>query len=1565
VTFTGIEFTGTPGPLNEYKLVFSADGFTNVLSNEFSVNPGVPAALVASVTATVNRSGEVMPRQPSFRLVDRFGNLAYDNTGTLVTASIIANDGKGALSGSTTATSLNGLVQFNGLVMSGFPGTGYDVVFAVGGQVASYTEVGLKVYKEATLALTYDNASYVKDATVATSVKTVEDPNGTPVFSSADTSICTVDSSTAVATIKGAGTCEITMSVADNGFWLANSITSSFVIAKADQSALVFNNATSMVFGTKLALDVTQATSGIADLPSTPFIFETVGECREVGTTLFSGDVGSSCLVTVTREGNANFNEQTASINVTVTKANQPALDISSVLALKVGEAVELHAAGGAGTGEVVYDLVTGDEICDVAISASVWRVTALAPGTCSVSAQKAASTNYNASSISQTQVTVTKETQTLRFTSVIPMYPIVEPAPSDDPDAPAPNPNAAFGYEIEAVSNGDATVTYSISADSFDNCLIEGNDITFVGEGDCVVTASAGATDDYLAATSIVQTIKVGYMNQTINFAQLPSAQIGDANVILNATTNAGQTVTFTSSTTNICSIDEDGTLAIKMAGYCKVAANAAAAGSYEVAPTVYNTFKVFASKAGAPFITSISGSNRAVTATFTTPSFNGGAEIVAYQMIATPTLGEAMETSACVPDNSGLNSCTLYGLTNDVAYTVTVAAINEVGVGDLSGASPEFTPAPSLMAVTALIAIPTNDGGFRLNWNEPDALIGTFEQYDVYVKEKNGSYEVQPDASITAGVSTTTITLTASQLPGYVAPVEPEPEVTAQVARVARVATVSYAAPISYSSIGVPTMRMASMRMIGGGSNISPAASTYAPVTRANVTPPVTPAPSSGPAPLEFKVVTVTDIASTESTANTASAIQTPKVVPGAPSRLAAAADEINKLTVSWGAATFDGGATITKYTLTVNNVVVCETVRPNTCVMPTLKYGTTYNVAVTATNSVGTSAASVFSVTTIPDPTPPSSGGGAAPAPVVVPPAPKPTTPPKPAPKPTVAPAPAPAPTSAPTAAPAPAPAPAPVDPAAPEAPAGPTAPGAPVANPAIGATGDDSAPPVPFDPTGSPEAIAAAVETATTAVTVAAAVAAAAAAAAGAAAAAAAAGAAAGAAGTGGTGGGSSSSSSSNSEAGRRPEDFGDGEDSEGEDEPESLDVVQDNLTLVKENWGDRLAMFAIPFITFFDRRSHNAAERIANVSPFFAKLINDGAYLRAMLGTLSFSGPLMAAVIGVIAVNENAAEIAAGQYSEIITPGWQWLLAIAVLGAFDASAGFVGAMTFIIGSIITVGHVPDTGEVRTMMGIMLVSVAPALLTTGFRTIRKQAALTFNAWWERIADFVIAPFMAGWSISAIVSGLPALAGLTLDVANHVTDFVFFIAIAIFVRVALEEFAAFGYPARLNKINPDEIPDPSILQKSIVLLIKYGVWVFIGGALIGPSWQVWVGSALFVFPAVVGWYTDKFPNSPRIWRMLPTGIPGLAFTLIVASATAATVGAVLGEDPALGQWSFLILPIPMLVITALGWFGRHGEIDADGNEEERPGKRNKWIYRIGGVVAMILTLKLAGVI
>jgi hypothetical protein len=209
--------------------------------------------------------------------------------------------------------------------------------------------------------------------------------------------------------------------------------------------------------------------------------------------------------------------------------------------------------------------------------------------------------------------------------------------------------------------------------------------------------------------------------------------------------------------------------------------------------------------------------------------------------------------------------------------------------------------------------------------------------------------------------------------------------------------------------------------------------------------------------------------------------------------------------------------------------------------------------------------------------------------------------------------------------------------------------------------------------------------------------------------------------------------------------------------------------------------------------------------------------------------------------------------------------------------------------------------------------------------------------------------------------MVSSLPALAGLTLPVANHVLDFALAISLAALLRVWFEEAAARLFPARLDAINPTEIPEPGLLQKIIVLGIKYLIWVIIGGALIGPSWQVFAGSALFLFPTVLGWFADRFPNSPRLWKLLPSGLPGLVTSLVVASGTSAVVAAIFGVVPTLAQWSFLIIPMPMLVLSILGLFGRHGANEDD----EKPAKAHIWVYRLGGLVMFIITLKLTGII
>jgi hypothetical protein len=312
--------------------------------------------------------------------------------------------------------------------------------------------------------------------------------------------------------------------------------------------------------------------------------------------------------------------------------------------------------------------------------------------------------------------------------------------------------------------------------------------------------------------------------------------------------------------------------------------------------------------------------------------------------------------------------------------------------------------------------------------------------------------------------------------------------------------------------------------------------------------------------------------------------------------------------------------------------------------------------------------------------------------------------------------------------------------------------------------------------------------------------------------------------------------------------------------------------------------------------------------------------------------------------------------------DILTPQWQWFIVLAVIGIFDAFAGLVGTVMFVLGTVVMHGGVSSMDDVRLLLGVIIVGYGPALLANAFRAFRKEPEEGEEYWWERLVDLVVLPFIGGWVTATMISILPALAGTTMAVANHVNEFAIAIAIAITLRVVFEEFVGRWFPARLDTLHPTDVDDPAPYQKWISVAFRLAVFVFVTAALMGNVWQVWVGSALFILPTIIGFYAGNFKNYPWIWRIMPSGIPGLAFALIVASVTTSIVNSWFGSTPDLALWSFALLPIPMLGIAILAMIGR------EGNEGEirwirRPGF--KWVYRIGGVLMLLATMELAGVL
>lgn len=232
---------------------------------------------------------------------------------------------------------------------------------------------------------------------------------------------------------------------------------------------------------------------------------------------------------------------------------------------------------------------------------------------------------------------------------------------------------SAITGYTVTS-SPGNIVATGAASPITV-NGLANGTAYTFT------VTATNAIGTSVSSAASAAVTPKG---TQTITFTN-PGTQNFGTTPTLSATSSSTLPVSFSSSTTGVCTITSGGVLTFISAGSCTINANQAGDGIYMAAPTASQTFSVAAITPGAPTIGTATAGNAQATVTFTAPASSGGATISGYTVTANP--GGATGSGSASP-------ITVAGLTNGVTYTFTVTATNSAGTGAASGASNAIIP-------------------------------------------------------------------------------------------------------------------------------------------------------------------------------------------------------------------------------------------------------------------------------------------------------------------------------------------------------------------------------------------------------------------------------------------------------------------------------------------------------------------------------------------------------------------------------------------------------------------------------------------------------------------------------------------------------------------------------------------------------------------------------------------------------------------------------------------------------------------------------------------------------
>jgi uncharacterized protein with beta-barrel porin domain len=495
----------------------------------------------------------------------------------------------------------------------------------------------------------------------------------TPTFSSSTTGVCTITSGGAL-TFVTAGSCTIDADQAGNTAWnAATTVTQTFTVNAVVPGAPTIGTATAGDTQATVTFTAPASTGGAAIIASGYTVTASPGGATATGSSspiTVTGLVnGVAYTFTVTATNSAGEGASSAASN-SITPAAAQTITFNNPGTQNFGTTPTLTAASDAGGGYPVSFTSSTTGVCTIT---SGGALTFVAVGSCTINADQAGDSSY----LAAPQVS-----QTFTVAAVVPGAPTTVAATAGDTQAsiaftaPAFTGGAAItGYTV--TSNPDGIVATGASSPIIVTGLTNGVAYTFT------VTAnnSAGTGPGSPASNSITPAA-----SQTITFIN-PGAQNFGTTPTLSATADSGLTPIFTSSTTGVCTITSGGALTFVAAGNCTINADQAGNGSYLPAPQVTRSFAVNAVAPGVATINSVTPGDGQATIAFTPPVFTGGG-LTGYRLTA--SVGGLTTLCAASP-------CVFPGLTNGIAYSFVIEALNGPLTGGASAPSSPVAPVAS----------------------------------------------------------------------------------------------------------------------------------------------------------------------------------------------------------------------------------------------------------------------------------------------------------------------------------------------------------------------------------------------------------------------------------------------------------------------------------------------------------------------------------------------------------------------------------------------------------------------------------------------------------------------------------------------------------------------------------------------------------------------------------------------------------------------------------------------------------------------------------------------------
>jgi len=350
-------------------------------------------------------------------------------------------------------------------------------------------------------------------------------------------------------------------------------------------------------------------------------------------------------------------------------------------------------------------------------------------------------------------------------------------------------------------------------------------------------------------------------------------------------------------------------------------------------------------------------------------------------------------------------------------------------------------------------------------------------------------------------------------------------------------------------------------------------------------------------------------------------------------------------------------------------------------------------------------------------------------------------------------------------------------------------------------------------------------------------------------------------------------------------------------------------------------------------------------RVGPYSSVAPRVLVDGSWMRAMVGSASMVSWPVAAVAGVLWGIDSGDTIG-------LPPVWLLVLVVA-LACFDSLLGGLVALSFTV-VLAVAGALGGWADVRTMLGLWVLLLSPPLIANVIRPLRRVVHDTETGLRERAFDYVMSPVGVVLAVGALAQTLNGISGTVLVDDGALRTVRWTLWGAMIVRLALEDVVVHSYPERLKSVQPAVLPAQTRLWGVLGAATRFGLYLFVSEPYFGLGTATVVSALLLTVPFAIKPWEKSLPDSSVISRWLPRGFLRFALLVLVGGWLASVL---LGDSPtadtvrSMTPWLF----VPSALFGIVEYFGRSGVPWPD-SHFKRWGGAALWI---------VVVLVLAGVI